>query len=640
MQAGTFHTELEEFLSGQGLNLADVIYGPVNPVVLEKEWLEVFSEKEFSELGILRYFPRMIRGMPRVYRRESPGSCRIKREFADLGALKRLGAAQAFLSLYEAVEVTRGARVAVFTWVMGDGWGDLIAGREVIRILQERFAELEVRWVVLLPEKRIPPEVKGDFKIYWNTNELQTEALHALRTSDCVLQVPTMYPKTALVQEMLKEIPLSVPLPRWVEIGEYGFVETDWFHPKSGRYSLGLHCLEKGILVHKSKVASFAEVKNEALLLQLFETQTPGPLEIEKYLRENAFYLSYLTTVAGGVVYLQALLKAHEHDEKRIDLCTPDLKWLIQLIQENKVGELQSVQEIEIYLGGERHGKVLGGKGKRLRVICPGTISDEDFRSLVRLSGEFVGVRGNQSFSEAISANKVYFYDGREHAQYFIRDLTALAENRIGAHRNALEIFRAMRKTFLHNLPEETGEWVEETHFQEREPLVELGLQVGRALQDPDAIAGFKKLGRIVTEEYAANACVCHVVQKELCHSVRPDLARAHEAALEAFGSGTSFPEAFLQLASQLDLEKKLPVWKIRPMHPEESHQIHQQLGIALRALIQLCAKGEIHLKVKEISRIATAIGGPLATEAEALERHLKSFSESALHLEQETREI
>lgn len=82
-------------------------------------------------------------------------------------------------------------------------------------------------------------------------------------------------------------------------------------------------------------------------------------------------------------------------------------------------------------------------------------------------------------------------------------------------------------------------------------------------------------------------------------------------------------------------------------MNAEESHDLHERLGKALRALIHLCARDEIKVKAEEIHQLAHAIGGPLAKEAEALNRHLKSLldiskhvSESAFVLEQETREI
>lgn len=648
MQVGLFHAQLQNFLEEKGLHLQELIYGQGAPAILEKKWLETFSEKEFAELNILPYFPRMVRGLPRLYHRDDPSQCRLKTHFTDFPSLKRLGAERAFLSLFEQISVAKGSKISLFTYVMGDGWGDLIAAWEVIQIFKERFKELEIRWIAILPEKRVPPELNADCICYWKEGDVDAEALGALRTSDCILQLPTYYPKTDEIKESLKKIPLSLPLPTWIEVGEYGFLESDWFHPQTARYCLGLHCLEKGILIHKTKKASFAEVKNKTLLLQLFNTVSPGPSEVEKYEAQHVFYLSYLSSAAGGLVYLQALIKAHERDEKRIDICIPDIHWLIQLIEKGTLKEIEGLKELEIFYAKQRYQASIKNEGKSVRVICPGIVSDEDFRKLLRLSKEFVGVRGNQSLSEAISANKVFFYDSQSHSQHFLCDLAALAENRIGPHRNALAIFRAMRKTLLHNIPVEEGTWVEESHFQEREPLIQIGIQVGLALQDPDAIAGFKKLSRIISEEYNAEKFLCHLVQKELYHRIWPDQKRGYDETMASFLNGEmGFTKSYLELASHLRLEKNNALWKMRHVKPKENHELHQRLGQALRDLIHSIAKEEIWEKSGEIAELTASIGGSLAHEAEELQRHLKSFkeiskkiSESALHLEQTTREL
>lgn len=536
MLGGVFHSQLQEFLNEKGLSLDQLIYGSGGGSALERAWFEAFSEPPFLSLGIIRYFPRMVRGLPRVYLRNDPSQSRVKKHFDHLPSLKRVGSERALFSLYSEIDLGKGDRLTVFTWVMNDGWGDLIAGWEAIRVLGEKFPDLEISWVALVPEGKTAPKLTGRFQPHWvfyrgDKADISDDAMSALSASDCILQFPTYYPHT----DELKDLLLT---PTWMDLGEYGFIELDAFHPKSGRWCLGLHCLEKGILIHKSKSASFAELKNESLLLSLFGTTAPGPLEEEQYLANHHFYLSYLTTVEGGMIYSQALVKAHERDDKDIDCCVPDISWLIDCIEAKRHLDIQGLKELEIYFAGQKYSASIGERGKKLRIFCPGQIEDDDFRTLVRLSGEFLGVRGDQSFSEAISANKAYFYDGRSHAQHFIQDLSALAENRIGAHRTALTIFRAMRKTLIYHLPIQEGEWVEELYFQEKEPLTDLGLQVGLALQDPDSLAGFKKLGRILVEEYSANEFLCHLIQRGFCHRRRPDLARRESLIWDDFFHG------------------------------------------------------------------------------------------------------
>ena len=142
---------------------------------------------------------------------------------------------------------------------------------------------------------------------------IQGEALEILRTSDLVLQLPTFYPFFEELREAVESITFSLPPPKWSSIGEYGFLESKWYHPQSGNRSMGLHFLEKGVMVkplsHQTE-ASFSQLESHELLQWMFNTGTPGPQEIEQYKNEHHFYLAYLTSPIGGAVYLHALAKA------------------------------------------------------------------------------------------------------------------------------------------------------------------------------------------------------------------------------------------------------------------------------------------------------------------------------------------
>jgi hypothetical protein len=297
---------------------------------------------------------------------------------------------------------------------------------------------------------------------------------------------------------------------------------------------MGLHFLEKGILIRKLKQASWGEVKNEMLL----RWRSP----------ENHFYLAYLSSPMGGAIYLHALLKGLENDERGIDLCVPDLGWFIEWVERQRqkgksilewelgVGSFEVVFQDRLYaIAVGQPGK----KGKRVRLICPGTLDPADFQRLLLLSGPFVAVRSNQTVTEAISAGKPFFYDGREHARYFFQDLVALAENRIASHPSALDCIRGMHEAFLYGLPAQEGEWVDETFFQEIGEWPEIALKIGFALQDLDVVEGFQKLSQIVSSEYSANHFLCHLVQRALCHAEHPEMAIFEEEEVSRFISGS-----------------------------------------------------------------------------------------------------
>lgn len=534
-------------------------------IQLEKLLMESFAPKEFEELGLSRYFPKINRGLPRLYHRDHPSTSHIKKHFTHLPTLRTLALDKAIFSLYGQVQIERKCTLSVFVWVINDGLSDYAAASEACRILKERFHRADVHLVALADAKTALPPVEGvEVHPVSYTSEIgpdlfPREILERLRSSDLILQLPSFYPFTRELMEAVERIDSNLPMPKMELLGEYGFLESIWFHPKTGNRSMGLHFLEKGILVHKASMASFAEVENRALLTGLFGTEAPGPAEIEAYHEAHQFYLASLATPFGGAVYLHALLKAQEHDSRTIDICTPDLNWFIQYTEmQNAQGKpildrSLGVASIEVAWQGQSYAVATGAEGKKLRLFSPGAISQKDFRALVSLSGEFVGVRGDQSFSEAVSTNRVFFYDGREHARYFLKDLAALAENRIAAHRSALSCFRGMGKAFLHHLPQQEGEWVDETFFQEKEDWLEIAFQIGISLQDPDAVAGFKKLNRIIAEEYSCNEFLSHLVQRSVCHRQNPLLAMEEAELLAAFGSKEiSFPTLVLELKGLL----------------------------------------------------------------------------------------
>lgn len=523
------------------LPLAEIIdnyqhlFGSKGPVHIEKTLMESFPANKFIELGLTRYYPRIYRGLPRLYYRDQASQSHIKKNFTHLPSLKKQALAKSLFSLYGKMPAK--GKVTLFTWVINDGLGDFIAAVEVMRLLKGRLPELDLHFVGLVQEKAlaqlnlpdqsivIPYERECPFSL------ITPEALEVLRTSDLIIQMPTYYPHT----DELKKA-LGPEGPKIECVGEYGFLESNWFHPKSDHYSLGLHFLEKGVLTRKPCHANWEDVKNE----QLQQWRRP----------ENRFYLAYLSTPVGGAIYLHSLLKSLENDPLGIDLCVPDLGWFVQLSEkQNKAGrsilewEL-GVGSIEIYFQDKAYSIELAPQGKKLRLLCPGLITPGDFRALLALSGDWVAVRGNQSFSEAVSQGKAFFYDGREHARYFIKDLAALAENRIGNYPGTLQCIRGMTQGFVYNLPVEENEWVEETYFQDLEEWTAIALHMGLALQDPDTIAGFKALDKIIAEEFSANQFLCNLVQRGLCHRQHPHIEQLEAEQMTKFTSQTqSFGE-------------------------------------------------------------------------------------------------
>ncbi len=540
------------------LPLAEIIdnyqhlFGSRNSVHIEKSLMEAFPPKDFMGFGLSRYYPKIYRGLPRLYHRDQPAQVQIKRNFTQLPSLKKQAVAKTVFSLYSKIPVK--GKVTLFTWVMNDGLGDFIAAIEVLRLIKGRLPELDLHLVALVQEKTLAhlsipqPSIVISYEQDCPFSMITQEALDLLRRSDLILQIPTYYPHT---EELVNALSSEASHPKMESVGEYGFLDSNFFHPRSGNYSLGLHFLEKGVLVRKPCQASWENVQNE----QIQKWRCP----------EHHFYLAYLASPLGGAIYLHSLLKSLEKDALGIDICVPDIGWFIEFSEkQHKVGRPiieweMGVASIEIFYQDHAYLIMLAPQGKKIRLLCPGWISQSDFRALLALSGDWVAVRGDQSFSEAVSQGKAFFYDGRDHARYFVKDLAALAENRITTHLGTLDCIRGMAQGFVYNLPAEEGDWVEETFFQELDDWTVIALKMGLALQNPETLLGFKKLNRIIVEEFSANQFLCHLVQRGLCHVQHPQLEAFEAEQVAKFASQMqSFSDLVLSLKneiSQLDQE-------------------------------------------------------------------------------------
>lgn len=409
--------------------------------------MEAIPAASLAELGLLRMIPRIYRGLPRVYHRDSPSRSEIHKNFTHLPSLRRRLAHRSLFCLYGAFLAEGRMEIAT------DG---SVLAAELLNMLRFRLPRVEFYM--------------------------------ASKQGDSVLQL------------------------KGESVGDYGSIASGCDH------SLGLHFLEQGILTRKPIQASWSDVQNE----QLHRWRRP----------ENRFYLACLATPTGGFVYLQSLLKSLEHDSKDIDLCVPDLNWFVHL------EGYKGVKQIEVFSSNLIQSIPMAREGKTVRLLCCGPLSQSDFRALLSLSGEWAAVRDSQTFSEALSQGKAFFYDGREPARHLIKDLAAIASNRI-SHPTALACIQGMSQTLLHNLPAQTGEWVDELFFQPVRERTEIACSIGLALQNPNTLSGYKQLSQILAAEFSANHFLCRLVQRALCHRQYPHIAKLEAAALAAFASGS-----------------------------------------------------------------------------------------------------
>ena len=484
------------------------------PLHIEKKLLGAFSKEEMQRLGL----PRIYRGLPRLYRADFPAESRIKKSFTHLPSLLSQMLEKAISKLYLSALPRANGKLVLFTWIMADGSGDFSMSKEVLEMLERAFPETAIEWIALVPKGYVHAASIPNPIFYEEEGVIDEKTVQKMKEADLVLQFPTYYPDT---EKLVQRIGHT----RFFSLGEYGFSESKHFDPRSKNRAMGLHFLEKGILLPSPK-----------------KGELESPLLKKWMCKDNRFALCYLNSVPGLIVYLHALLKSLEEDTLPIDLCMPDLSYLIAYIQERGkeplLEENFGVGSIDIYFGGKVHSHKLAKKGKKLRILSPPSLSPSDFQTLLSQSTDLIAVRGNHSFSEAILLGKPFFYDGRHHARYFLKDLLALAENRLKSTPNALTCIRSIFKTYLHNLPAQEGTWVDETYFQEKEPLLDIARAFGSTLKQPDTLLGFQKLSQIIQEEHSLAEFLIPYIQRSFAHRKHPELAAFEKRQLDLFISG------------------------------------------------------------------------------------------------------
>jgi len=501
---------------------------------LEARLLKVFSETEAKELGLpLSVYPHMLRGLPRFYDRENPAKSLVKPAFKNLNSLKRHWIEKAIFSLYQDVQIPA-STLSLFTWVMNDGMGDYYAQKEAEEIIKGRFPQVTIQRLSFLPRETAlePPH----YCIYYDKGEdLTWEKIEGflplLKTSQLVLQMPTYFPDTPKLLEKIQDY----KPPKYELLGEYGFVDSKWCHPGTGYRSLGLHFLEKGLLIQEIAPKDLSRLPKELKEILFKEG-------IATYQEKIALNAGYLSSVEGAFAALIALLKKREKDPKPMDLVLANFSCMLGALEKyiEKDGAYPLLQkfgikEVEIYYEGSLCKMNVQAEGKRLRLIQAKNLTPSDFGSLFYHSQDFVICRGDRSFSEAVSLKKVFFYDPPYHSKNFLKDLGALAENRIGRGKGAAEYIRL----FYHLLPAkpDSGDrFVEEDFFFERNfSIQEIGERMGELLSSPDTINDLQKLNSILIADYSANDYLCQLVARSLLHYYHPEMLRIEESLVREF---------------------------------------------------------------------------------------------------------
>lgn len=352
------------------------------------------------------------RPLPRVSFHSELGVQKVSAPFQDLETLKKMCIDSSLLALYRTAPKI--PKVTLLTYVYWDGLGDYFSAKHCSDFL--RSSGIDVEEIFLFKNEASLPQEKNAFCFHPNQKvALPQSIIETMQKSDVILEFPTYYPFT---KSLKKEVGKG---PKWEYLGEIGFVETPDYYPGQGRRCLGLHPLEKGLLI-----PHLPPLKNSPL--------------------NPPYFFAYTRTVEGLRRYIEAI--SHEPQEE-ITLCTFKMPLVKTLLSE---GLPKNITALHLYYQNEKHSKISHRPGTTLHLHVFDLCDHRAFLSLMKGSNPFVACTGDASFSEALALNKIIFYDCPSHKEDFWKDLLAFAKEK---HPETLPffetpaLFQSLEKPFL-----------------------------------------------------------------------------------------------------------------------------------------------------------------------------------------------
>jgi hypothetical protein len=491
----------------------------------EEELKSFLSLGDFRKLRLpLSTYPVFIRKLPRFYCRKDPSRTCLKSEFLDLDLLKRRLLDKVLFSLYEKKEMAP-AKICLISWVFPGGVGDYYATIEAAKVLKENIPSLEIHLIVVSDRKAsLSPPKNNAFSLHTLSYEDRKEDLPLFSTelfsrAELILQIPMFYPPLSRVQEEL--LKKSAQPPAFDLVREYGFISSTWLSPPPLSKSMGIDPLEMGIFIKKLKFDESVFVSLMQRLKVILDPKMRRP------------FFGYLVTERGCEAFLHALLTYTIEDKRGIDLFVHQMGSFLLLFPKIKKALCSyGLSEIVFHTSEKTKTIPLSSSGKSLRLIHTGNLSHEEFQSLLLSCDAFSACRGDQSFSEMVCANKIFFYDGLLHSVNFLKDLVALCQTLLPSYSSTIEYLQLFLKNMAPFWKDDSAEWVEEEFFEYSMELSaeQVGRKMGLLLRKEKTQEGMEKLNHLLKENYDISSYLTGMVKRILLHRRCPDLAQEEQS--------------------------------------------------------------------------------------------------------------
>jgi hypothetical protein len=317
----------------------------------------------------------------------------------------------------------------------------------------------------------------------------------ALSSTDLVIAAPTHYQEWKKIEESLPD------QPQVEHFGEYGLIDSPHFHPETAARCMGLHFLEKGVVI-------------------------PEDLDRTPLVVLPHRYLGYVTTKRGFVIFLAMVCAKTTGDAEVI---VPKLDAMFLYMEAIKAfAAAQGVRCFELYMEGEMCPISIQEEGKVIKIFFRPHIEREEFLTLLKTSS-VVGCRGNQSLMEAIACRKPLFYDPVKHNVSFLYDLIGLVRDRLP------ELF-PLFSLFTEALEEDVEGWLL------------LGEKIAFCMRDTFSLFD------LLQKEYCFNPVLEGIIKRRAYIKAHPDHLAWEQKHLEQLSSGTlPFPLFYRALKEKID---------------------------------------------------------------------------------------
>lgn len=408
--------------------------------------------------------------------------------------------------------------IVLSSCVMGDGKGDYVHLTNMAKKLHKMFPDRKIHLIVVADTRHQENGLRLLDKEICSTH-IAYESL-GLIAGKKIIDNPFESDLGELIKK--SDLWISGPVPivgiydgyhkealKGIEYTEYDaeMVSRDF----GLKLSLGLSSL--GVFTKKPRNCTWDKIESKVLKESLFNSQTPSQKEIEGYLAQNTHLICYqsLESFLGRFVNRAVEFSLLQDPDKDIDITVPGQKRITEKMLRDQCDlaglKAKGFSEVKyIYYENDQQQELLipiQKKGKVLRIIDPGFLSQKDFKSLSYLSSPLMGCTGDHALALALSYGKVPQYEMPGHKKRYYLKLREISDEKFGKDSDLSQ--------FLNHQP----------------------------IKNPSAVVEqAKELGEKIRKEHSFNRYLKGVVNQRLLHSKDPDFKQFEEQLYRSYLSG------------------------------------------------------------------------------------------------------